>query len=131
MLVAFQALNNIIAHRLLIFCYGVSSDSYCYQSTNNFEKLLDQEGKKNFLIITAPIFLVFCMHIRPTRLLEDGTPNAECNVDKKPHLESIGLDWDDSDKIEEAIAVDKNNKDKKEDFQEKNRQLKREKQYQK
>ena len=66
-------------------------DSYRYQTTNNFEKLLDQKGMENIMIITTSIFLVFCMYIRPTRFLKDGAPNAKFDVDKILHPGSTGL----------------------------------------
>lgn len=56
------------------------------------------------------------MYIRPTRLLEDGSPNARFNADKKLRSESISLDKDNNDKIKEAIAMDKNDKDEKKDL---------------
>ncbi len=50
------------------------------------------------------------MHIRPTRFLEDGAPNTEFDADGRLCIGSTGLDWDNSAKIAEAIAVDKDNK---------------------
>ena len=76
MLVAFRALNNIIAHRLLAACHGVPSDHYRHQTTNDFEKLLEQEDAKNISKVATPILLTIGMHIGPTRLLEVGPPNA-------------------------------------------------------
>ncbi len=92
MLVAIRALNNITAHRLLTARRGMPSDSYRHQTANDFEKLLDLEGKENTLIITAPIFLVLHMHIGPTRFLKDGAPNAEFDTDRRLHTRSTGLD---------------------------------------
>lgn len=131
MLVAIQVFKNITVHRLLITRHEVPLDSYHHQITNDFEKLLNQEGAKNSWMIFVPIFLVFCMHIRPTRLLKSGAPNTKFDVDGRLRTRSISLDWDDSAKIQEVITMEKDNKDKKKDFREKNKQLKREKQYQK
>lgn len=64
-------------------------------------------------MITVLILLVFSMHIKSTKLLEDSTPNAKFNADEKLRLGSTGLDWDDSAQIEKAIATNKDNKDKK------------------
>lgn len=47
--------------------------------------------------------------------------NAEFDVDERLYLESTGLDWDDSVKIEKVISSDKDNEDKEKDPQEKNR----------
>lgn len=105
------------------------SNSYRYQTINNFEKLLDLESKENILIIITLIFLVLYMHIELTKLSEDGAFNAKFDVDRKLCIGSTGLDWDNSTKIKEVIATDKNDEDKEEDPWEKNRWLKKEKQY--
>ena len=131
LLIAIWFLNNITAYRLLTICCRVPSDSYCFQITYNFEKLLDQKGMKNISMITILILLIFCMHIGPTRFLEDGVPNAKFDANKRLRLDSTNLDWDDSAKIEETIVADKDNKNEKKDLWEKNRQLKRQKQRQK
>ncbi len=119
MLVAIWALNNITAHRLLTAHREVLSDRYRHQTTNDFEKFLDLESKKNTLMITALIFLILSMHIGPTRFLEDGALNAEFDADRRLHTGSTGLDWDDS-AVAEAIAAVENDKDE-EDPREKNR----------
>ncbi len=69
------------------------------------------------------------MHIGLTRLLENSIPNAKFDADKRFCTRFTGFDWDYSTKIEEAIVANKDDKDEKADFQEKNRRLKREKQY--
>ncbi len=130
MLVAIRALNNITAHRLLTARRGVPSDSYRHQTTNDFEKLLDPEGKENTSMITAPILLVLRMHIGLTRFLEDGAPIAEFDADERLRTRSTGLDWDDS-AVGKAIAAVEDDEDEEEDPREKNRRLKREKQRQK
>lgn len=92
MLIAIWVFNNITAHRLLITYYRMSSDSYCYQITNDFEKLLDLKSKKNTLMITALIFLIFYIHIRLTRFLKDSAFNIELvDVNKKLCIRSTGL----------------------------------------
>lgn len=130
MLIALQRLNNITADRLLTARHGVLSDNYSYQTTNNFEKLLTLKSTKNTSMIIIPILLVFCMHIGPTRLLEDGAPNAEFDAKKKLRLGFIGLDQDEKGEIERAITTDEDNKNE-EDPQKKKKQLKRKKQRQK
>ncbi len=110
MLVVIWALKNITAHRLLTTCHGMPSDSYRHQTTNNFKKLLDLEGKENTWIITAPILLVLYMHIEPMRFLDNGTPNTKFHADGRLCTGSTGLDWDDSI-VAEAIAVVEDNKD--------------------
>lgn len=77
MLVTLSALNNIIAHRLLNIYCEVLSDSYYYQMTNNFEKLLEQEDKENTIKIKTPIFVVIKMHIKLTSFLKNSTLSAK------------------------------------------------------
>lgn len=120
MLIVLLAFNNITAHKLLIARCGVPSDTYSHKTNNNFEKLLDLEGTKNTLMITAPISLVLYMHIGPTQLLENAAFNAKFDAEKRLCPRFTGLDWDDSNEIEEAIATDKKDKDE-EDPLKKNR----------
>ncbi len=126
MLIVLWGLNNIIAYMLLTTHRGVPFDSYHHQTSNNFEKLPPFKGTENTLMITAPILLVFHMHIGATRLIEDGAPNTEFDAEERLYPGSIGLDWDERGEIEKTIAIDKDNKNE-EDPWEKNRQLKREK----
>lgn len=67
------------------------------------------------------------MNIELTRLLEDNTPNAKFDKDKRLCIGSIDLDWNNNAIIKEVIATNKEDKDKIENLWEKNRQLKREK----
>ncbi len=92
MLGSIWALNNITAHKLLTAYRGMPSDSYRHQTTNDFEKLLDLEGKEKTSMITAPILLVLHMHSGPTRFLEDAAPNAEFDTDGRFRIGSTG--WD-------------------------------------
>lgn len=131
MLVALRALNNIIAHRLLKTRCRIPSDIHCHQTTNNFEKLMEQEYVENTAIITIPILLVIHIHIGSTRLLENSALYAEYNLEERLHRRYIGLDWGGSVKHKEALATNNDDKDKVKDPKEKNRQLKREKLYQK
>ncbi len=128
--IAIRALNNITTYRLLSSRCAMPLDSYCYQTTNDFKKLLDLEGKENTSMITASIFLVLRMHIGARRFLEDSAPNAEFDADGKLRTGSTGLDWDDS-AVTEAITAVEDDEDEEEDPWEKKKQLKREKQCQK
>lgn len=86
---------------------------------NNFGKVFNQKGAKNTLIIIATIFFVICMHIRPTRLLDNDISDAKFDTDNGLRIGFTNLDWDDSFKIEDIIAIDKDNKDKIKDPREK------------
>lgn len=68
------------------------SNSYHYETNDNFEKLLDQEGAENTLMIALPILLVICMHIGPTKLLKDNTSNVEFDGDGRLRTVSTDLD---------------------------------------
>ena len=72
-------------------------------------------------MITVPIFLVLRIYIRLTRLLEDGAPHAKFDVDRKLYPGSTSLNGDDSAKIKEAIAANKDDKDEEQDLWEKNK----------
>ena len=104
------------------------SDHYRHQTTNNFEKLLEQEDGKNTLKVNIPILLTIGMHIRPTRFLEVGPPNAQYDVRGRLRKRCTDVDWGDDGEIKEAMAADNNKDDDEEDPQKKNKQLKKEKQ---
>lgn len=112
MLIAFQTFNNIIAYRLLITHCGVLSDNYRYQITDDFEKPLDLKGVENTKMIITSILFIFHIHIKPTRLLKNSIPNAKFNAGERFRSRSTGLDWDNSSKIEKAIVMDEDAKDK-------------------
>ena len=114
MLVAFQAFNNETAHRLLTACHGVPSDHYRHQSTNNFEKLLEQKNAKNISKVAIPIFLTIRMHIGPTRLLEVSPSNAEYDLEGKLNKRCTGANWGDDGEIKEAMAADDDKDDNEE-----------------
>lgn len=62
-------------------------------------------------MIIAPILLVLRIHIGTTRLLEDGAPNIEFDVEGKFCPRSTNSDLDEKGKIERAIAANKDDKD--------------------
>lgn len=64
-------------------------------------------------MIIAPIFLVLCMHIGPIELLENSALNAKFSANRRFHIGSTSLDWDDSTKIKKVITIDKDDKDEK------------------
>ena len=116
---------------LLTTCYKMLLANYCHQITNNFKKLLDQEKVENISKIATPIISTIGIYIKPTRLLELGPPNTEYNLEKRLCKGCTSVNWGNKDEIKEAMAAkNKKNNDEK-NFQEKNRQLKREKQCQK
>lgn len=101
---------------------------YCYQTTNNFERLLEQKDAKNISKVAILIFLTIGMLIRLTRLLEDCLPNAKYDSKKKFRKRCTNVDYDNDGKIEEAMTADNDKEDDKKNPWEKNRQLKKEKQ---
>lgn len=109
-------LNNITSYRLLKTYCRILSDIYHHQTTNNFEKLLEQRVTKNTAIITTPIFLVIYIYIGSIRLLEDDAFNFEYNLDRISCGEYTGLELSDNAKVEKTMAVDNDNKNKVEDY---------------
>lgn len=81
MLVVIWAFNNITTHKLFHAYYGVLSDNYYYWTTNDFKKLLDKKSTENPSMITFSIFLVLCIQIGLTKLLEDSILNVNFDVD--------------------------------------------------
>lgn len=91
-------------------CHGVLSNSYCHQITNDFKKFLEQEGAKNTAMIAIHILVVICIHIELIKLLKNGTTYAKNDLERKLFGRDSNLDWRDNAKIEEAIAVDNDDK---------------------
>lgn len=90
-IIAIRAVNNFTAHKILIARMGIFSDTYKYQTTNNFEKLLAKEDNKNTTIITALILISICMYIGSLRFLEDGVPKVVYGTDGKIQEELVIL----------------------------------------
>ena len=68
------------------------SDHYRHQTTNDFEKLLEQEDAKNISKVATPILLTIGMHIGPTRFLEVGPPNAKYDLERRLCKRCTGAD---------------------------------------
>lgn len=106
-------INNFTAHKLFNSHAGVMSNTFCYHTTNNREKPIDQEDKKNTAPITTSILTTIRMHIGLTKFLEEEPPEIEYNVDSAIHGRYFGLDWCDKHKeeiVEEVINKDDDNK---------------------
>lgn len=67
-------------------------NSYCYQITNNFDKLLEQDVAENTLIITILILLVIHIHIDPTKLWKNDAPSVKFDQNVRLCIGSTGLD---------------------------------------
>ena len=80
MLIPFQALNNNIAYKIFYACYRILSNSFRHQTIGNYNKLIEQDSKENATKISTPIFLVIKIHIKTTRILEDGVATANYNL---------------------------------------------------
>ena len=113
MLIVIWDINYIIAHKLLIIYCKMPSDSFYYQTINNFEKFLDQKSAKNTSKTLASILLIIRIYIRPIKLLENGALNTKFNADERLHLRSTSLDREDGAKIKKAITANKGVKDNK------------------
>lgn len=68
-------------YRLFNACVEVLLDSFCYHTTKNIEKFIDQEGKENTNPISSPILIAICIHISPIKFLENKTPNIKFATD--------------------------------------------------
>lgn len=62
-------------HRLFNTCIEVLLDSFYYYITNNIEKFIDQEGKKNINSIISAILIAIRIYIRPTKFLKNAALN--------------------------------------------------------
>lgn len=62
---------------------GVFSNSYRYQTINNFKKLLDKKDIKNTSIIIILILINISMYIRPIKFLENNAPKIVYDINKK------------------------------------------------
>lgn len=102
-------------------------DHYQHQTTNNFEKLLEQEDEKNTSKVTTPIFLTIGMHIRPTRLLEVISPNIKYDSEGRLYEGCTYANLGDKSEIK-AMVADNNEDDDDKDSYDKTRQLKKNKQ---
>lgn len=71
-------------------------------------------------MIATPIFLVICMHIKLTRLLEDSIPNAEYDLKGRFHGGYTNLDWGISVILGETLATNNENKNEVENSRAKN-----------
>lgn len=125
-IIAIQAINNFTVHRLLNPRAGVMSDTFCYHTTNNWEKLIDQEDEENTASIATPILTTICMYIRSTRFLEKRRPEIEYNADGAICGRCSGLDW--RNNHEEEVAKETINKDDDDEtLKQKARQIRKEK----
>lgn len=71
-------------------------------------------------MIIISIFLVICMHIRLTRLLENGTSDIKYDSKKRLHGKCISLDLSDNAKLEKAFAMNNENENEVKDSGAKN-----------
>lgn len=81
---AIWAINNFIAHKIFYVRIGISSDSYKYHTTNNFEQLIEEEeGSEIMFIIITSILRIIDMHIRPIGFLKAVAPKVLFDTDGK------------------------------------------------
>lgn len=110
------------------------SDSFCYYTTNDIKKLIDQEDKENNNPISSLILIAIRMDIESTKFLEDEALNIEFVADgtmrkSKFSINDVvikkadgiicdrcpGLDWRDRIKDKIALFANKNNEYKEKD----------------
>lgn len=56
------------------------------------------------------------MHIRPTRLLEVGLPNAKYDLEERLCKGYISVDWSNESEIKEIMAANNNKDNNEENF---------------
>lgn len=81
--IAIWAINNFTAHKALNVCIRVFSDSYKYYMTNNFERLIEEEGSKITSIITTPILTTISIHIGLIGFVKAKAPEMVFDTNKK------------------------------------------------
>lgn len=131
MLIAFWALNNITAQKILYVYYGRLLDNFWYQTTGNFDKLIEQDSNKNTARIVTSIFLIIKIHIGLTKLFENSSITINYNSKGRLYRKSQSLDWGDDRKIEETVADAEDNENKAKNPWKKNKKQKKEKMRQK
>lgn len=121
MLITFWVFNSITAYTLLTAYWAVPLNHYCYQITNDFEKLLEQGNDKNISKLAISIFLTIDIHIGQTMLLKVSFPNSKYDLEERLHKRRIGANYVDDDKIKEVMAGNDDKNDDEENYWEKNR----------
>lgn len=69
------------------------SDIFCYYTTNDWEKLIDQEDEENTASIVIPILTTIYIYIGPTKFLEKEPFEIEYNTDSTICGRYPSLDW--------------------------------------
>lgn len=72
-------------HKLFNACIEIFLNSFYYHITNDIKKLIDQKDKKNTNLIISLILIAICMHIGPTKFLENRTFNIKFAADNTIH----------------------------------------------
>lgn len=70
-------------YKIFNACIEISSNSYKYYITNNFEQLIKKKSLKIIFIIITPILTTIDMHIRLTEFLKADVPKIMFDIDKK------------------------------------------------
>lgn len=81
--IAIHVINNFTLHRILNVYNGVSFNSYKYHTTNNFGRLIEEEGSEITSIINTLIFSTISMHIGLIGFLEADVLEVMFNIDKR------------------------------------------------
>lgn len=125
-IIAIWTINNFIAHKLLNPCARVILDTFCYYTTNNWKKLINQEDEKNTAPIATLILTTIRMYIGLTKFLEKKPLEIKCDADGVICKRCPKLDWRNNHKKEvakKAINKDSNN----ETLKQKAKQIKKKK----
>lgn len=77
-----QVIKYLIVHRLFNACIRVTSNSYCYQTNNNFEKFQDLKDVENNSPITILILIAIPIYIMLIKFLKNNASKIKYNLDK-------------------------------------------------
>lgn len=80
--IAIYAINNFSVYRILKIYSEVSFNSYRYHTTNNFGRLIEEEGSEITFLINTLIFSTIGMHIGPSGFLKADVLEVMFNIDK-------------------------------------------------
>lgn len=112
-IIAIWTIINFTIQKFFNLCAKVILDIFCYYTTNNLEKQINQNDKEITILIATPILITICMHIRSTKFLKKRSFKIEYNDNGAICERYSSLAWRDNCKkkvAKEAMNQDDNKK---------------------
>lgn len=78
-----HAINNFTIYKIFYIYSRISFNKYKYHTTNNFERLIEEESLKITFIIKTLILTIIGICIGPTRISEADAPEVIFDTDGK------------------------------------------------